>query len=110
MGYGLICTYCKWGNDRAMLAQKYGVANSSGGCTNCMLLLCCTSCALAQELNHIKANMNKPMGPQIIVAQPQPQMVMAYPQQQQVVMMQQPQMMVQQPQMMVQPQGYPPRY
>ncbi len=94
-GYGAICTFCKWGDDRARLAQKYGIPHSTNGCENCMLMMCCTSCALAQELNHIRANLNKPMGPQIIVAQPQPQMVMAYPQQQQVVMMQQqPQMVV----------------
>ena len=75
--------YCKWGNDRAMLAQKYGVAGASGGCNGYLLMCCCASCALIQELNHIKANANKPFNTNIIVAQaqPQPQMVMQQQQQ-----------------------------
>ncbi len=76
--------YCKWGNDRAMLAQKYGVAGASGGCNGYLLMCCCASCALIQELNHIKANANKPFNTNTIIvaqAQPQPQMVMQQQQQ-----------------------------
>ena len=100
--------YCKWGNDRAMLAQKYGVAGASGGCNGYLLMCCCATCALIQELNHIKANASKPLhgNTQVIVTQ-QPQMVMqqGYPQQQ--PMGYAPQQQQGYPQ---QQQPYPPRY
>ena len=88
---------CVWGNDRRSLARRFGVHDPH--CTECpcFLFVFCSTCALCQEINHIKANGGF-MGERC--AQP-PMLVLQLPQQ--MAMGGYP------PQQMAYPQGYPPQ-
>ena len=88
VGLGYVPIHCcVWGNDRRSLARRFGVHDPH--CTECpcFLFLFCSTCALCQEINHIKANggfmgERRAPPPMLVLQQPPQQMVMGgYPQQ-----------------------------
>ena len=69
---GFLC--CIWSGDRNTLAQRYGVLDPHAGSACCLFCLGCSTCLLAQELNHIASQRGKMgQGSTVVVTQAMPQ-------------------------------------
>jgi hypothetical protein len=68
---GFLC--CIWSGDRTALAQRYGVLDPHAGSACCLFCLGCSTCLLAQELNHIASQRGKSQGSTVVVTQAMPQ-------------------------------------